>query len=69
MYSQPEKNETREAPPYKPPPTAPPAPRNKVEEFVRKQLDVFHRHPAMFFLMKGILFLVLLVPLLSKSAS
>jgi hypothetical protein len=50
MYSQPKKNETREAPPYKPPPAAPPAPRNKGEQFVRKQLDVFHRHPAMFFL-------------------
>ena len=49
MYSQPEKNETCKAPPYKPPPTAPPAPRNKVEQFFRNQLDVFHRHPAMFF--------------------
>ena len=69
MYPQPEKNETREAPPYKPPPTAPPAPRNKGEQFIRKHLDVFHRHPALFFLMKGILFPVLPVPLLSESAS
>lgn len=49
MYSQTEKQETRDTPSYKPPPTVPPAPFHKVEQFIGNQNNLVHRLPPMYF--------------------